>query len=101
MKIECRQCTNRFINVHKGCAFVTYDNADSAELAIETLHNKQTLPGMTSPIQVKYAHGGGGDAPRYTPGTNLSTFWMLHYRSLISFLQQPPCPITECPVWIT
>ncbi len=58
----------------KGCAFVTYDNADSAELAIETLHNKQTLPGMTSPIQVKYAHGGGGDAPRYTPGTNLSAF---------------------------
>jgi hypothetical protein len=61
-------------DLSSGCAFVTYDNADSAELAIETLHNKQTLPGMTSPIQVKYAHGGGGgggDQPRYTPGTEI------------------------------
>lgn len=65
--VEVAIIRNRATGESRGCAFVTYDNADSAELAIETLHNKQTLPGMTSPIQVKYAHGGGGDAPRYTP----------------------------------
>jgi len=55
--IEVAIIRNRQTGESRGCAFVTYDNADSAELAIETLHGKQTLPGMSSPIQVKYAQG--------------------------------------------
>lgn len=62
--VEVAIIRNRATGESRGCAFVTYDNGDSAELAIETLHNKQTLPGMSCPIQVKYAHGGGGQAER-------------------------------------
>jgi len=40
---------------HKGCAFLTYYSNDSAKVAQEALHGKQTLPGARNPIQVKPA----------------------------------------------
>jgi len=40
---------------HKGCAFLTYFDNDSAKAAQEELHEKRTLPGARNPIQVKPA----------------------------------------------
>jgi len=42
--------------VHKGCAFLTYLQRASADAAIETLHNRHTLPNAKSSIQVKYSN---------------------------------------------
>ena len=43
---------------HRGCAFLTYENRKSAELAIAQLHNKRKLRNATSPLQVKPAAEG-------------------------------------------
>jgi len=69
--VEVAIIRNRATGESRGCAFVTYDNADSAELAIETLHNKHTLPGMSCPIQVKYAHGWSERAATIMPNLGL------------------------------
>lgn len=53
--LEAATIRDRGTGKHKGCAFVTFTKQEEAELAIETLHNKMTIPGMTRPMQVKYA----------------------------------------------
>jgi len=40
---------------HKGCAFLTYFNNESAKAACEGMHEKRTLPGARGPIQVRPA----------------------------------------------
>nr|XP_043631992.1 flowering time control protein FCA isoform X2 [Erigeron canadensis] len=40
-----------------GCCFIKYATSEEADRAIRALHNQYTLPGGTSPIQVRYADG--------------------------------------------
>ncbi|XP_052821730.1 CUGBP Elav-like family member 2 isoform X19 [Octopus bimaculoides] len=39
----------------KGCAFVTFNNRQSAQNAIKNMHHSQTMEGCSSPLVVKFA----------------------------------------------
>ncbi|XP_039061878.1 RNA-binding protein BRN1-like isoform X2 [Hibiscus syriacus] len=41
----------------RGCCFVICPSREEADKAINACHNKKTLPGASSPLQVKYADG--------------------------------------------
>ncbi|KEH24355.1 putative paraneoplastic encephalomyelitis antigen, nucleotide-binding alpha-beta plait [Medicago truncatula] len=41
----------------RGCCFVICPSRDEADKAVNACHNKKTLPGASSPLQVKYADG--------------------------------------------
>ncbi|XP_030552455.1 RNA-binding protein BRN1 isoform X2 [Rhodamnia argentea] len=41
----------------RGCCFVICPSRQEADKAIDACHNKRTLPGASSPLQVKYADG--------------------------------------------
>ncbi|KAL6853870.1 hypothetical protein ACP4OV_019899 [Aristida adscensionis] len=43
--------------VSRGCCFLICPSREEADKAINAYHNKQTLPGASSPLQVKYADG--------------------------------------------
>eukprot|EP00298_Acanthocystis_sp_HF-20_P013927 c20564_g2_i2.p1 GENE.c20564_g2_i2~~c20564_g2_i2.p1 ORF type:complete len:373 (+),score=142.81 c20564_g2_i2:84-1202(+) len=48
---------DKISNEHRGCCFVRMGSKDEAERAIAGLHGVQTLPTLTTPMQVKYADG--------------------------------------------
>ncbi|KAL5712843.1 condensin subunit [Ranunculus cassubicifolius] len=41
----------------RGCCFVICPSRHEADKAVDACHNKRTLPGASSPLQVKYADG--------------------------------------------
>ncbi|KAK9071773.1 hypothetical protein SSX86_008202 [Deinandra increscens subsp. villosa] len=41
----------------RGCCFVVCPSREEADKAVDAFHNKRTLPGASSPLQVKYADG--------------------------------------------
>ncbi|CAA2965901.1 RNA-binding protein BRN1-like [Olea europaea var. sylvestris] len=41
----------------RGCCFVICSSREEADKAVNACHNKKTLPGASSPLQVKYADG--------------------------------------------
>ncbi|KZV32383.1 CUGBP Elav-like family member 5-like [Dorcoceras hygrometricum] len=41
----------------RGCCFVICPSREEADKAVDACHNKKTLPGASSPLQVKYADG--------------------------------------------
>ncbi|KAL7172248.1 hypothetical protein ACSBR2_031860 [Camellia fascicularis] len=41
----------------RGCCFVICPSREEADKAVNAYHNKRTLPGASSPLQVKYADG--------------------------------------------
>ncbi|KAM0892476.1 hypothetical protein ACQ4PT_025702 [Festuca glaucescens] len=41
----------------RGCCFLICPSRDEADKAVNEFHNKHTLPGASSPLQVKYADG--------------------------------------------
>ncbi|KAK8650695.1 hypothetical protein V6N13_140322 [Hibiscus sabdariffa] len=43
--------------VSRGCCFVKCPSRQEADKAVNACHNKMTLPGASSPLQVKYADG--------------------------------------------
>jgi len=60
---------------HRGCAFVTYRDAESADAAIAATHNTHTLHGASRPIQVSHAQTQGtrNAFGATTPVTNENT----------------------------
>jgi len=48
---------DRATRVSRGCCFVICPSREEADKAVTAYHNKCTLPGASSPLQVKYADG--------------------------------------------
>eukprot|EP00249_Psilotum_nudum_P023212 c28788_g1_i1 orf=410-2890(-) len=61
--LELAMIRERRPGIQHGICFIKYGSVEEAERAIRALHNKRTLPGGTSPLQVRFA-----DAERERPG---------------------------------
>jgi len=82
--VELSVIRDRATSQSKGCAFLTYTAKEEADACIHAFHNQHTLPGMSSPIQVKYAQstggpggvpsGGGGGGGGMAPGGSHKLF---------------------------
>ncbi|KAK7277705.1 hypothetical protein RJT34_22720 [Clitoria ternatea] len=48
---------DRATRASRGCCFVICPSREEADKAVNACHNKKTLPGASSPLQVKYADG--------------------------------------------
>ncbi|KAK3135746.1 hypothetical protein QOZ80_5BG0422890 [Eleusine coracana subsp. coracana] len=48
---------DRATRVSRGCCFLICPSREEADKAVSAYHNKCTLPGASSPLQVKYADG--------------------------------------------
>ncbi|XP_047265247.1 RNA-binding protein BRN1 isoform X3 [Capsicum annuum] len=48
---------DKITRASRGCCFVICPSREEADKAVNACHNKKTLPGASSPLQVKYADG--------------------------------------------
>ncbi|XP_010522668.1 PREDICTED: RNA-binding protein BRN1-like isoform X2 [Tarenaya hassleriana] len=48
---------HKITRASRGCCFITCPSREEADKAVNACHNKKTLPGASSPLQVKYADG--------------------------------------------
>ncbi|KAG2603240.1 RNA-binding protein BRN1-like [Panicum virgatum] len=48
---------DKVTKVSRGCCFLICPTREEADKAVNAYHNKRTLPGASSPLQVKYADG--------------------------------------------
>ncbi|KAL1816605.1 hypothetical protein ACET3Z_019179 [Daucus carota] len=48
---------DKITRASRGCCFLICPSREEADKAVNALHNKKTLPGASSPLQVKYADG--------------------------------------------
>lgn len=55
--LEVNMVREKRIGQQHGCYFIKYATIEEAERAIKALHNKHTLPGGISPLQVRFADG--------------------------------------------
>ncbi|KAM7275611.1 hypothetical protein ACFE04_017477 [Oxalis oulophora] len=54
---EVNLIKDKITRLSRGCCFVTCPSQQEADKAVNACHNKTTLPGASSPLQVKYADG--------------------------------------------
>ncbi|KAK4785407.1 hypothetical protein SAY86_002096 [Trapa natans] len=54
---EVNVIRDKVTRASRGCCFVICPSREEADKAVSACHNKRTLPGASSPLQVKYAHG--------------------------------------------
>lgn len=55
--LDVNMVREKRIGQQHGCYFIKYATIEEAERAIKALHNKHTLPGGNSPLQVRFADG--------------------------------------------
>ncbi|KAG0501123.1 hypothetical protein HPP92_001195 [Vanilla planifolia] len=54
---EVNMIKDKVTKASRGCCFVICPSREEADKAVNACHNKRTLPGASSPLQVKYADG--------------------------------------------
>jgi CUG-BP- and ETR3-like factor len=91
--VELSVIRDRATGQSKGCAFLTYTTREEADAAIASFHNQHTLPGMSSPIQVKYAQSTGG--PGGVPGAGAGAAGAAPSGSHKLFIGMVPKTLTE------
>ncbi|KAL8522835.1 hypothetical protein ACS0TY_012971 [Phlomoides rotata] len=54
---EVRVIKDKATGVSRGCCFVICPSREEADKAVSACHDKKTLPGASSPMQIRYADG--------------------------------------------
>ncbi|XP_078435522.1 RNA-binding protein BRN2-like [Wolffia australiana] len=54
---EVKIIKDRFTKASRGCCFLVSPSREEADKVVDAYHNQRTLPGASTPLQVKYADG--------------------------------------------